>query len=162
LPPDELEARLRGTEAAVVMKLGRTFEKVRDAARRAAVAARGIYVERASTDRERLEPLEEVEGEVPYMSLVLVASAEPASSEPAPWGGLGCGRPARGRARRAGARPARARLARPCPGRRGPVRDRAGQRRWAGSRRTRLADARGAPRAGRGGGADRLREVPGT
>lgn len=79
LPPDELEARLRGSEAAVVLKLGRTFAKVRDAARRAGVAGRGIYVERASSERERLAPLEEVEGQVPYMSLVLVPSPEPAT-----------------------------------------------------------------------------------
>lgn len=78
LPPDELEARLRGTEAAVVLKLGRTFGKVRDAARRAGVAGRGIYVERASSDQERISALEEVDGEVPYMSLVLVPSPDPA------------------------------------------------------------------------------------
>jgi precorrin-2 C20-methyltransferase/precorrin-3B C17-methyltransferase len=80
LPPEELEARLRGTEAAVILKLGRTFEKVRDAARRAGVAARAIYVERASSELERSAPLEEVEGEVPYMSLVLVPSKDSAPS----------------------------------------------------------------------------------
>jgi precorrin-2 C20-methyltransferase/precorrin-3B C17-methyltransferase len=82
LPPDELEARLRGTEAAVVLKLGRTFGKVRAAARRAGVAARGIYVERASSDQERTAALEEVEGDVPYMSLVLVPSPEPRPADP--------------------------------------------------------------------------------
>jgi precorrin-2 C20-methyltransferase/precorrin-3B C17-methyltransferase len=77
LPPDELEARLRGSEASVVLKLGRTFAKVRDAARRAGVAARGIYVERASSDAEQVAALEAVDDDVPYMSLVLVPSAEP-------------------------------------------------------------------------------------
>jgi precorrin-2 C20-methyltransferase/precorrin-3B C17-methyltransferase len=72
LSPAELERRLRGTDAAVVLKLGRTFERVRDAALRAGVAARGLYVERASSERERQAPLLEVEGPVPYMSLLLV------------------------------------------------------------------------------------------
>jgi precorrin-2 C20-methyltransferase/precorrin-3B C17-methyltransferase len=72
LPPDALAARLRDTDAAVVMKLGRTFEDVRDAAERAGVAGRGVYVERASSAEERSEALRDVSGTVPYMSLVLV------------------------------------------------------------------------------------------
>ena len=75
LPPDLLAARLRGTDAAVVLKLGRGFVGVRDAAERAGVADRGVYVERASSPEERSAPLREVEGEVPYMSLVLVPAA---------------------------------------------------------------------------------------
>ena len=72
LPSEVLAARLRASEAAVVMKLGRTFPAVRAAAQRAGVLARGIYVERASSDKERVVPLSEVTEKVPYMSLVLV------------------------------------------------------------------------------------------
>jgi precorrin-2 C20-methyltransferase/precorrin-3B C17-methyltransferase len=72
LAPDQLAARLATSDAAVVMKLGRTFPGVRDAAERAQVLARGIYVERASTDEQRIEPLPDVGGTVPYMSLVLI------------------------------------------------------------------------------------------
>jgi precorrin-2 C20-methyltransferase/precorrin-3B C17-methyltransferase len=75
LPPEVLAARLRASDAAVVLKLGRTFEGVRDAAERAGVAERGLYVERASTPEERSAPLRAVEGEVPYMSLLLVPTA---------------------------------------------------------------------------------------
>jgi precorrin-2 C20-methyltransferase / precorrin-3B C17-methyltransferase len=75
LPPDVLASSLRGVDSAVVMKLGRTFEHVRSAAERAGVADRGIYVERASAPEERSAPLREVEGDVPYMSLVLVPTA---------------------------------------------------------------------------------------
>jgi precorrin-2 C20-methyltransferase/precorrin-3B C17-methyltransferase len=75
LPADVLAARLRNTDAAVVLKLGRTFASVRDAAERAGVAGRGVYVERASSPEERSAPLREVAGEVPYMSLVLVPAA---------------------------------------------------------------------------------------
>ncbi len=80
LPVEVLADRLRDADAAVVMKLGRTFPKVREAAERAGVAARGVYVERASTERQRLAPLPEVDDEVPYMSLVLVPTAEPGTA----------------------------------------------------------------------------------
>jgi precorrin-2 C20-methyltransferase/precorrin-3B C17-methyltransferase len=72
LPGDELAARLRASDAAVVMKLGRTFAKVRSAAERGGVLGRGIYVERASSERERVAPLSEITDEVPYMSLILI------------------------------------------------------------------------------------------
>jgi precorrin-2 C20-methyltransferase / precorrin-3B C17-methyltransferase len=65
------------------MKLGRTFPGVHAAAARARVADRGIYVERATTDQQRIEPLLDVEGRVPYMSLVLVpAQRWPRAAEP--------------------------------------------------------------------------------
>ena len=72
LPADVLAARLAASDAAVVMKLGRTFQTVRDAAQRAEVLDRGIYVERASSAAQRVRPLADVDGKVPYMSLVLV------------------------------------------------------------------------------------------
>jgi len=73
LAPEQLAERLRGTDAAVVLKLGRRFAAVRRAAERAGVAARAVYVERASSDAERVAPLRDVDaGTVPYMSLVLV------------------------------------------------------------------------------------------
>lgn len=72
----ELERRLRDSDAAVVLKLGRTFTKVRDAARAAGVAGGALYAERASSERQRIEPLEEVDADsVPYMSLALVPSS---------------------------------------------------------------------------------------
>jgi precorrin-2 C20-methyltransferase/precorrin-3B C17-methyltransferase len=75
LPPEALAARLQGSDAAVVMKLGRNFDDVRDAAGRAGVQARGVYVERASGPDQRVAALEDVDGRVPYMSLVLVPTA---------------------------------------------------------------------------------------
>jgi precorrin-2 C20-methyltransferase/precorrin-3B C17-methyltransferase len=75
LSPEVLATRLRASEGAVVMKLGRTFGGVREAAERAGVADRAVYVERASSAEERFMPLREVDGEVPYMSLVLVPTA---------------------------------------------------------------------------------------
>jgi len=75
LPPEVLAARVRASDAAVVMKLGRTFEGVRHAIDRAGVTDRALYVERASAPEERVERLRDVEGRVPYMSLVLVPTA---------------------------------------------------------------------------------------
>jgi precorrin-2 C20-methyltransferase/precorrin-3B C17-methyltransferase len=75
LPPDVLAARLQATDAAVVLKLGRTFSNVRAAFGAAGLVERGIYVERASSARERVAPLTDVEGDVPYMSLLLMPTA---------------------------------------------------------------------------------------
>jgi precorrin-2 C20-methyltransferase / precorrin-3B C17-methyltransferase len=73
LPGDQLQARLAGADAAVVLKLGRTFGKVRSALDQAGLLDRALYVERVGTGRERVEPLAAVDpAGVPYMSLVLV------------------------------------------------------------------------------------------
>jgi precorrin-2 C20-methyltransferase/precorrin-3B C17-methyltransferase len=72
LPPEQLAARLQTAEASAVLKLGRTFGGVREALERAGLSERAIYVERATLPTERIEPLAEVEGRVPYMSLVFV------------------------------------------------------------------------------------------
>lgn len=73
----ELARRLADTEAAVVMKLGRTFPDVVEAARQAGVLERAWYVERASSDRQRVLPLAEVDPEsVPYMSIVVVTGED--------------------------------------------------------------------------------------
>ena len=75
LPPEVLAARLRTSDAAVVLKLGRTFPGVLQAAEGASVAERAVYVERASAADERVAPLREAPEKVPYMSLVLVPTA---------------------------------------------------------------------------------------
>ena len=73
LPADELRARLAGADAAAVLKLGRTFGKVRAALDDAGLLGRARYVERAGTDSERVVPLADVDpADVPYMSLALV------------------------------------------------------------------------------------------
>lgn len=79
LPVETLTARLADADAAVVMKLGRTFPTVVDAAGRAGVVERGVYVERASSERERCVRLADVDHDVPYMSLVLVPTRQAAA-----------------------------------------------------------------------------------
>lgn len=73
LPEDELEQRLRTAEAAVVMKLGRNFDKVRRVLQRLGLAERAHYVERATMDNQQIVPLDEVDPLAsPYFSMILV------------------------------------------------------------------------------------------
>lgn len=86
LPGDELAERLRTADAAAVLKLGRTFAKVRRAFEDAGRLGDAWYVERASSDRERVVPLAGVDpADVPYMSLALLTSpAEKSFTAPPP------------------------------------------------------------------------------
>jgi precorrin-2/cobalt-factor-2 C20-methyltransferase len=73
LPLDRLIARLRETDAAVIMKIGRNFGKVRTAVQEAGMMARAIYVERGTMDGEVVMRLaDKPEGKAPYFSLILV------------------------------------------------------------------------------------------
>ncbi len=73
LPYEALVSRLKQCEAAVVMKLGRNFEKVRRAFDEAGLMERAIYVERGTMAGERVTPLADmVESAAPYFSLVLL------------------------------------------------------------------------------------------
>ena len=73
LPADQLATRLAGTDAAVVMKLGRTFGAVRQSFKAAGRLDEAWYVERASMASERTAALADVDPEqVPYFSLALL------------------------------------------------------------------------------------------
>ena len=73
LPEPELARRLADTEAAVIMKLGRTFPAVRSALAQAGRLEGAWYVERASQSEERWLPVAEVDADsVPYFSLIVV------------------------------------------------------------------------------------------
>ena len=75
LGEDELTRRLADTDAAAVVKLGRTFTGVRTALRRSGRADEARYVERASTTSERQGRLEDIDPEsVPYFSVGIVPS----------------------------------------------------------------------------------------
>ncbi|MFI0188432.1 precorrin-2 C(20)-methyltransferase [Streptomyces sp. NPDC017082] len=85
LSEGELTARLAATDAAVVMKLGRTFPKVRRALEASGRLDAARYVERATMAGERLAGLADVEaGSVPYFSVAVLPSqvdAEPPARE---------------------------------------------------------------------------------
>ena len=73
LPEPELARRLADTDAAVIMKLGRTFPAVRAALQAAGRLEGAWYVERASQADERWLPVVDVDPDtVPYFSLIVV------------------------------------------------------------------------------------------
>ncbi|BAO88586.1 precorrin-2 C(20)-methyltransferase [Caballeronia cordobensis] len=73
LPEDELQQRLETADAAVIMKLGRNFEKVRRVLGKLGLDERALYVERATMSNQRIVPLDEVDPMAsPYFSLLVV------------------------------------------------------------------------------------------
>ena len=81
LPVAELAARLLDADAAVVLKLGRSYPAVREALSLAGRLDDAFYVERASTAAERVLPASSVDdASVPYFSLALVPGGARASS----------------------------------------------------------------------------------
>jgi precorrin-2 C20-methyltransferase/precorrin-3B C17-methyltransferase len=84
LAPDDLAVRLATTDSAAIMKLGRTFDGVREALTAAGRLDDAWYVERATTDRARAGRLADIDpATVPYFSLALLPSAAPGPA-PAP------------------------------------------------------------------------------
>ena len=75
---DQLTERLRGTGAAAVMKIGRSYPGVRAALKDAGRLEEAYYVERASAgSRQVIERAADVDpSTVPYMSLVIIPGAE--------------------------------------------------------------------------------------
>jgi precorrin-2 C20-methyltransferase/precorrin-3B C17-methyltransferase len=73
LPEPELARRLADTDGAIIMKLGRTFPKVRSALEQAGRLDHAMYVERASMPGQRRLPVRDVDpASVPYFSLIVV------------------------------------------------------------------------------------------
>lgn len=83
MPVRELTRRLADADAAVVMKLGRRYPQVREALSMSGRLDEAFYVERASTDAQRVLPAGEVDAEgVPYFSLAILPGARrPATSD---------------------------------------------------------------------------------
>lgn len=73
LPLQGLIDRLRTTDAAVIMKLGRNLLKVRTAVQAVGLLDRAIYVERGTMPGEVVIPLaEKTDDTAPYFSLILI------------------------------------------------------------------------------------------
>ena len=73
LPADELKRRLADTDAAVILKLGRSYPAVREALSSAGRLDETFYVERASTPQQRVVPAADVDdATVPYFSLAML------------------------------------------------------------------------------------------
>ena len=77
LPEDELARRLRGADAAVVMKIGRHLPKLRRALATSGRLARAIYVERGTMADAKMLPLaDKADDDAPYFAVVLVPGWE--------------------------------------------------------------------------------------
>lgn len=73
LDQDELAARLKTTDAAVIMKVGSNLEKIRRAVKAAGRLDEAIYVERGSMHGEKVMPLASLgDNAAPYFSIILV------------------------------------------------------------------------------------------
>ncbi|MEV0335051.1 precorrin-3B C(17)-methyltransferase [Nocardia sp. NPDC050717] len=78
MPVEELTERLRTTDAAAIMKLGRTYPGVRQALSDSGRLADAYYVERASSTRQRVLTAAEVDdADVPYFAITIVPGPEP-------------------------------------------------------------------------------------
>ncbi len=94
LPADELRRRLADTDAAVILKLGRSYPAVREALSASGRLAETFYVERASTPKQRMMCAEDVDDEsVPYFALAMLAGRQrpPAANGTVSVVGLGPG-----------------------------------------------------------------------
>ncbi|KAA5606187.1 precorrin-2 C(20)-methyltransferase [Roseospira marina] len=70
---DDLRRRLTEADAAAIMKLGKTFTKVRRVIEEVGLLDRALYVERATMTTQRTLPLADVDpATVPYFSVILI------------------------------------------------------------------------------------------
>ncbi|MBE1237848.1 precorrin-2 C(20)-methyltransferase [Phaeovibrio sulfidiphilus] len=74
LPEEELKARLRGAEAAAIMKLGTNYRKVRAVIRDLGLLDHALYAERATMADQRLCALKDLpeDENVPYFAMILL------------------------------------------------------------------------------------------
>ncbi|MBO0855652.1 MAG: precorrin-2 C(20)-methyltransferase [Nocardia sp.] len=83
MPPDQLAQRLSGTDAAAIMKLGRTYPGVRQALSESGRLSDAYYVERAGSGRQRILRAADVDdSEVPYFAITIVPGPEPSTEIP--------------------------------------------------------------------------------
>ncbi|MCX4092819.1 precorrin-3B C(17)-methyltransferase [Nocardia sp. alder85J] len=83
LPADELARRLAATDAAAVMKLGRTYPTVRQALSDSGRLDDAYYVERASTGRQKVLRAADVDdADVPYFAITLLPGPRPTTPIP--------------------------------------------------------------------------------
>ncbi|MEU0544765.1 precorrin-3B C(17)-methyltransferase [Nocardia sp. NPDC005978] len=80
---DELTRRLRETDAAAIMKLGRTYPGVRQALADSGRLDDAFYIERASSTRQRVLRAADVdEASVPYFAITIVPGPAPQTRIP--------------------------------------------------------------------------------
>ena len=74
LDDKDLTARLKNTEAAAIIKVGRHLPRLSVVIEACGLTARATYVEHASRADEKVMPLAEIGGsKAPYFSMILIA-----------------------------------------------------------------------------------------
>jgi precorrin-2/cobalt-factor-2 C20-methyltransferase len=75
LPAEVIADRLRGADAAVIMKLGRNFAKVVAVLKEVGLFDRALYIERATTTRQNIVSIQDVDPtQVPYFAMIVIPS----------------------------------------------------------------------------------------
>ena len=70
-----LKEKLRVADAAVIIKLGRNFTKVKQVLQELGLTQRAKYIENATLENQQILSIDEVEAEtVPYFSLIVIPS----------------------------------------------------------------------------------------
>lgn len=72
LPDEEIRQRLDGADAAVIIKIGRHFRRIRTLLDHQGLVGNAGYLERISLQQERILPLADAEGDAPYFSMILI------------------------------------------------------------------------------------------
>ena len=73
LSAEALKTRLHTTDAAVIMKIGQNFTKIKAAIAECGLLERAIYVERGAMKDEKVVPLAQKTDEIaPYFSIILI------------------------------------------------------------------------------------------
>ncbi len=77
LPEADIVSRLEQGDAIAIIKLGRTFKKVRQALAKSGRLAQAVYVERATMTNQNVQAVKDVTpGNVPYFSMIFVPGSE--------------------------------------------------------------------------------------
>ncbi|PSB20992.1 precorrin-2 C(20)-methyltransferase [Phormidesmis priestleyi ULC007] len=77
LEADILRDRLAVADAAVIIKLGRHFSKVRDVLSELGLLSRSLYIERATMPNQRIVPIADIDAaDVPYWALIMIPSLQ--------------------------------------------------------------------------------------
>lgn len=75
LSKEVLQEKLKVADAAVIIKLGKNFSKVKQVLEELGLVERAKYIENATLENQRILSIDEVEAEtVPYFSLIVIPS----------------------------------------------------------------------------------------
>lgn len=73
LPREELARRLENADAAVIMKIGKNFQKIRDVFDELKLTDRAFYIERGTMENQRVMPLASmINDAAPYFSIIVM------------------------------------------------------------------------------------------